>query len=61
MRCFSPKHKNSLKNLIASNPEGLDDKTIAKALMMSEEELEAVYQKAISNLKEALTVGMEED
>lgn len=51
-----PKFKNSLKKLIEKYPGGVDNETIAKALMMTEEEVEATYQSAINKIKEDLGV-----
>jgi hypothetical protein len=51
-----PKFKNSLKKLIEKYPNGVDNETIAKALMMTEEEIEDTYQSAINKIKESLGV-----
>ena len=51
-----PKFKNSLKKLIEKYPGGVDNETIAKALMMSEEEVEATYNSAIEKIKDDLGV-----
>jgi len=51
---LSPKHHNSMRSLISSNPEGIDNKTIAKVLLMTEEEVEKTYQSALLKLRKVL-------
>ena len=51
-----PKFKNSLSKLIEKYPEGVDKETIAKVLMMSEEEVEETYASAIKKLQISLGV-----
>lgn len=46
-----PKFKNSVKKLIEKYPDGVDDETISKVLLMSEEEIQAVYIKTIQKIK----------
>jgi hypothetical protein len=41
----------SLVKLMASYPEGCPDKTIAAALLIPEEEVEELYQKAVARLR----------
>ncbi len=41
----------SLKKLIERYPEGCPDKVIAQALLISEPEVEELYQKAITRLR----------
>jgi hypothetical protein len=48
----SPKFGNSLARLRAKNPEGVDDSTIAKVLMKTEEEVQKIYDEAVEMLKE---------
>jgi hypothetical protein len=47
----------SLLKLIDRYPEGCPDKVIAQALLVSEEEVEELYQKAIARLR--LIMGVE--
>lgn len=54
----SPRYKNSIKSILEAYPEGLDNKTIARILMMSEEELEKTYQEAIKELQKSLKKGL---
>ena len=50
-----PKYQNSIKNLIDKKyPNGAPDDVIAKALGMSEEEVEELYQSAIKKLQKEL-------
>jgi len=51
-----PKFKNSVNKLIEKYPEGIDKETIAKVLMMSEEEVDEVYASAIKKLQISLGV-----
>ena len=51
-----PKFKNSLNKLIEKYPEGVDQETIAKVLMMTTEEVEETYASAIKKLQLALGV-----
>jgi len=55
---YAPRYKNSLKNIIESNPEGLDNKAIAKVLLITEEEVEQLYAKAVVSLQKALKKGL---
>jgi DNA-directed RNA polymerase specialized sigma24 family protein len=43
-----------MRSLISSNPEGIDNKTIAKVLLMTEEEVEKTYQSALLKLRKVL-------
>lgn len=50
-----PKYQNSIKKLIEEKyPEGAPDDVIAKALNISEEEVEEIYQSAIKKLQAEL-------
>lgn len=48
---YSNKHDHSLKKLIMANPQGISDDKIAKALIISTEEVEKLYQSAIIKLR----------
>jgi hypothetical protein len=50
----SPKHNNSLKKLIADYPGGAPDRIIRRVLRLTQEEVEAVYLRAILKLRENL-------
>lgn len=52
IRC--PKFANSLNKFLAKNPEGVDDKAIARLLMISEEEVAKVYEEAVRKLREKM-------
>jgi hypothetical protein len=52
VRC--PKLGNSLNRFTAKNPEGVENSTIARLLLMSEEEVERVYLEAVAKLREAM-------
>lgn len=49
IRC--PKCHNSLSRFTTKNSEGVDDSTIARLLMMSEEEVKAIYEEAVAKLR----------
>mgnify|MGYP003346720402 CR=1 FL=1 len=46
-----PKNGNSIKKFISKNPEGVENYTIAKLLLMSEKKVEELYNEAIEILK----------
>lgn len=50
IRC--PKFSNSLNRFTAKNSEGTENSTIARLLMLSEEEVEQKFQEAIKMLRE---------
>lgn len=53
----SPNYRNSLSYFISKHPDGVSNDRIAKALMISEEEVEKLYQSAILKLRENLVKG----
>ena len=55
IRC--PKFSNSLNKFTQKNSEGVENSTIARLLMMSEEEVEAKYQEAVAMLREEMDEG----
>jgi len=50
----SPKFSNSLAKYTARNSEGVDNSTIARLLLISEEEVEQLYQEAIQMLRDEM-------
>lgn len=50
----SPKDSNSLVKFLAKNSEGVENSTIARLLMTSEEEVNKIYQEAVVALREDL-------
>lgn len=50
----SPKHNNSLNKFLVKNPEGAEDATIARVLMISEEEVQKLYEESINMLRESM-------
>jgi hypothetical protein len=52
VRC--PKFSNSLTKFLAKNPDGVEDNTIARLLMIEEEQVEAIYQEAVAQLRESM-------
>lgn len=54
IRC--PKFSNSLTRFLSKNSEGVENSTIARFLMVSEQEVEKIYEEAVRMLRS----GMEE-
>jgi predicted CopG family antitoxin len=52
IRC--PKFSNSINKFTEKNSEGAENATIARLLMMTEEEVERVYQEAVQMLREEM-------
>lgn len=52
IRC--PKCGNSLAKFLAKNSEGVENSTIARLLMVSEEEVEKIYNDAVRMLKSGM-------
>jgi hypothetical protein len=50
----SPKHKNSLENFLAKNENFVENGTIGRLLMMSPDEVEAIYQESIKEFKKEM-------
>ncbi len=50
----SPKHGNSLQELMDQHPDGVDDKTICKVLCITQKQLDERYRYAIMMLREEL-------
>lgn len=55
IRC--PKFSNSLVKFVAKNDDGVEDSTIARLLMIPEEQVQEIYEEAVEKLRE----GMKED
>jgi len=53
IRC--PKFSNSLNKFTQKNSEGIENSTIARLLMMTEEEVEKAYQEAVKMLREQMS------
>lgn len=49
-----PKFSNSLSKFISKNPEGAEDASIARFLMMSEEQVDKIYQEAVAIIKDQM-------
>jgi hypothetical protein len=50
------KSKNSLSKFLERHPDGVDNATIAKVLLISEEEVEALYESAIAKIRTGLRI-----
>ena len=51
---YCPRLGNSLKKLIEKNPDGVDDERIAKVLLMTEEEVQGAFNRAIQKIRNTL-------
>lgn len=59
VRC--PKFSNSLTKFLQKNPDGVEDNTIARLLMIPEDEIEEIYQEAVSALRESMKKESDEE
>jgi hypothetical protein len=59
IKCF--KYGNSLTKFLSRNTEELKDHTIAKLLMITEKELEELYQEAVDKLRTSMLESEDED
>jgi len=50
----APKHSNSLREFLAYYPDGAPDSVICKALCITQQELEDLYNSAITKLKQGM-------
>lgn len=48
---YCPRLGNSLEKFVNHNPDGADNKKIAKVLLMEEEEVEELFQSAIAKIR----------
>lgn len=48
---YCPRLGNSVEQLLEKNPDGIDDVRMTKVLLMSEEEIEQIYESALQKLK----------
>jgi hypothetical protein len=52
----SPRNENSLAKLLSKKPDGVDEKTIAKVLGMTEEEVHDTVISAIEKMRKVMKV-----
>lgn len=50
----APKFSNSLVKFIARNSDGVENATIARLLMIPEEQVEEIYAEAVLKLREGM-------
>lgn len=50
----APKFSNSLAKFLARNSDGVENATIARLLMISEEEVEKIFNEAVVMLREEM-------
>lgn len=50
----APKFSNSLSKFLSKNSDGVENATIARLLMISEEEVEKLFQEAVVILREEM-------
>lgn len=51
---YCPRLGNSLDKFVEKNPDGVDDEKIAKVLLIETEEVETIFQSAISKIRKNL-------
>lgn len=56
-----PKYWNSLNKYLISNSGTVEDSTIARFLMISEEEVQDIYQECVDKLKSGMVQTENED
>lgn len=49
-----PRSFNSLQKYLAKSPEEVEDKVIAKLLLIDEKEVQQIYDEAVKKIKEQL-------
>lgn len=49
-----PRYGNSIRNLVENNPNGVDNKKISKALMISEQEVEDAFRSALVKIRKIM-------
>jgi hypothetical protein len=59
IRC--PKFSNSLNKFLSRNFDGVENSTIARLLMMSEDEVEKIYEEAIAKLRKSMVKSKDEN
>lgn len=52
----SPRHDNSLSKFLSKKTDGVDEKTIAKLLHMSEEEVHDTMIKVVDKIRKAMKI-----
>lgn len=55
----APKFNNSIATLLRRHPDGIEDKAIARYLMLEEEEIELIYQEAVEKIRKQLGIENE--
>lgn len=55
VRC--PKSSNSLNKFLSKNGDGVEDSVIARLLMIPEEQVQEIYEKAVKEIRK----GMDEE
>ena len=49
-----PRYNNSLNKYLAKSPETVEDKTIARLLMINLEDVERIYKEAVTFIKKGI-------
>jgi DNA-directed RNA polymerase specialized sigma24 family protein len=55
------KFSNSLNEFLSRNFDGVKNSTIARLLMMSEDEVEKIYEEAIAKLRKSMVKSKDEN
>ena len=56
---YCPRLGNSLKKLIDKNPEGIDNERISKVLLITEDEVEDLYESALRKFRKIMGVNLD--
>ena len=54
--CYCPRLSNSISNLIEKNPDGVSNERIAKVLLLTEGDVEEIFESALVKLRASLGV-----
>jgi hypothetical protein len=57
----APKHQNSLNKFLAKAENPLENAGVARLLLLSEREVEAIYQESVAALRKEMVLDEESD
>ncbi len=58
---YCPRLSNSLNSLLKVHPNGVENDRISKVLLISEDEVESIFQRAIKKFRKILNISVKED
>lgn len=56
-----PEYDNSLKKFVEAHPNGVDEKTIARVMATTKDDIKKIYQSAIQSLRSKLPVNIDQE